>query len=117
MFAICVSAPAAAAASITYNEDMSYAFGAPITDGLDPFSAASYSRGDKLLSETVLKYWTNFIKTGYVNHNNCISLFPKLTIVEFLLCKQLRMYMIVISLRELKILQLLKYREEIHGTP
>ena len=55
-------------AGATYNEDMSYVFGAPITDGLDPFSAASYSRGEKSFSENVLKYWTNFIKTGSVEN-------------------------------------------------
>jgi len=58
------AAGSSATSSTPYSEDMSYAFGAPITDGLDPFSATSYSRGDKLFSETVLKYWTNFIKTG-----------------------------------------------------
>lgn len=54
------------AVGVTYNEDMSYAFGAPLTDGLEPFGAVAYSRGDKAFSESVLRYWTNFIKTGSV---------------------------------------------------
>lgn len=43
-----------------------YALGAPVGDGIDPFPSVSFSRHDRLVSETVMKYWTNFIKTGYV---------------------------------------------------
>lgn len=45
-------------------DDVAYAFGAPVAvDGVDPFPT-TYTRSDRLLTESVLKYWTNFIKTG-----------------------------------------------------
>ena len=47
-------------------DDLVYMFGVPITDGVDPYDNAVYTRADKQASETVLKYWTNFIKTGSV---------------------------------------------------
>ena len=52
-----------------HGDDLSFVFGAPLTDGIDPFSSI-YTRSDKLLAETVLKYWTNFIKTGFVDHDS-----------------------------------------------
>jgi hypothetical protein len=51
----------------THADDLlMYALGAPVGDGIDPFPSMSFSRHDRLVSETVMKYWTNFIKTGYV---------------------------------------------------
>lgn len=44
-------------------EDLAYAFGAPVADGISPFPT-TYARSDRVLSESVLRYWTNFIKTG-----------------------------------------------------
>lgn len=44
-------------------DDVAYAFGAPVTDGIDPFPL-TYTRSDRALADSVLKYWTNFIKTG-----------------------------------------------------
>jgi len=42
-----------------------YSLGAALTDGVDPFrSDVVYSPADKLLSEIVLSYWTNFVRTG-----------------------------------------------------
>jgi|SRR6218665_716915 len=46
-----------------HGDDLEYVFGAPLTSGIDPF-AAVYTTADKMLSEIVLKYWINFIKTG-----------------------------------------------------
>jgi len=46
-----------------YGEDIQYILGAPIIDGIDPFPAV-YSGSEKILSETILRYWTNFMKTG-----------------------------------------------------
>jgi neuroligin len=48
-----------------HGDDLPYVFGAPLVDGVDPFTSA-YSRSDKMLADTVLKYWTNFIKYGSV---------------------------------------------------
>jgi len=69
-----LSLPSSAVAStfyyvMNYSSDMlAYSLGAALTDGIDPFSTdAVYSSADKLLSEIVLRYWTNFIRTGYVN--------------------------------------------------
>jgi len=49
-----------------HSEDLAYAFGAPLVDGLAPFSSSGFTRADRLFSELVLRYWTNFIKTGSV---------------------------------------------------
>ena len=46
-----------------HGDDLAYIFGAPINEGIDPF-IASYSKTDRAVSETVMKYWENFIKTG-----------------------------------------------------
>lgn len=48
-----------------HGDDLPFVFGAPLVDGVDPFSS-TYSRSDKLLADSVLKYWTNFIKFGLV---------------------------------------------------
>jgi len=44
-------------------DDLAYVFGAPINEGIDPFES-TYSKTDRTVSETVMKYWENFIKTG-----------------------------------------------------
>jgi len=42
-----------------------FSLGAALTDGIDPFQTdVAYSPSDRLLSEIVLTYWTNFINTG-----------------------------------------------------
>jgi len=44
---------------------LAYILGAALTDGIDPFPTdVVYSPADKLFSDIVLRYWTNFIKTG-----------------------------------------------------
>lgn len=43
--------------------EMAYVFGAPLADGIDPFGT-TYVEQDKTLSETVLSYWTSFVRTG-----------------------------------------------------
>jgi len=47
-----------------HSEDLAYGFGAPLVDGLAPFSSSGFTRADRIFSELVLRYWTNFIKTG-----------------------------------------------------
>jgi len=56
-----------------HSEDLAYAFGAPLVDGLHPFSSSGFTRTDRIYSELVLRYWTNFIKTGSVRLPQCTS--------------------------------------------
>ena len=46
-----------------HGDDLTYVFGAPLTDGIDPF-ISTYTRGEKMLTEAILTYWTNFVRTG-----------------------------------------------------
>ena len=46
-----------------HSEDLIYVFGAPLTEGLDPFPS-TYTRAERMLSKAVMCYWTNFVKTG-----------------------------------------------------
>ena len=46
-----------------HGDELMFVFGAPLADGVDPFPS-TYSRSDKALAETVLKYWVNFIAAG-----------------------------------------------------
>ena len=46
-----------------YGDDLEYVFGAPLSDGIDPF-ASVFTRTDKILSETIMRYWTGFIRNG-----------------------------------------------------
>lgn len=57
-----------AADSGGYKRDLAYVFGAPLADGIDPFATTSYAytESDRKLARTVLTYWTNFIRTGFV---------------------------------------------------
>lgn len=50
-----------------HGDEMAFVFGAPLTEGMDPFPS-SYSKTDKTLSENVLRLWTNFVKTGSVEN-------------------------------------------------
>ena len=58
------------------DDDLAYAFGAPLlavtsatssatTSEIDPFTA-SFTRPDSQLSEIIMNYWINFIRSGYV---------------------------------------------------
>lgn len=44
--------------------DLVHLFGAPITDGIDPFES-SYSKSEKSFSEIYIKYMAQFVRTGY----------------------------------------------------
>jgi len=63
------------------DDDLAFAFGAPlvaaatgaggasgVTGGgqIDPFTGSSFTRSDRQLSETLINYWINFIRTGCV---------------------------------------------------
>jgi len=53
---------------------LAYSLGAPITDGVDPFSVdVVYSSTDKLLCDIILGYWISFIKTGCVLVKLCYT--------------------------------------------
>ncbi|XP_074658267.1 neuroligin-4, Y-linked-like [Tubulanus polymorphus] len=49
-----------------HGEDLMYALGAPLADGIDPFPS-TFTRSERMLSEAVMTYWTNFAKTGDPN--------------------------------------------------
>jgi len=55
------------------DDDLAYVFGAPLTDGVDPFPSG-YSRSDRALAEAMLKYWSNFVKTGWVYRRHFVLL-------------------------------------------
>jgi len=60
-------APAHLDASLTGapGEELLYAFGAPLADkALQPHPLRSYTRTERLLSMEVVRYWSNFAKTG-----------------------------------------------------
>ena len=48
----------------SHGDELAYIFGAPIADGIEPFLSV-FSKVDKAFSEIVMKYWANFIKTGF----------------------------------------------------
>jgi len=52
----------------TPGDELMYVLGAPLADqSLEPFPARVYSRAERLLSQRVVRYWSNFAKTGSVN--------------------------------------------------
>jgi len=62
------------------DDDLAFAFGAPLisatsgthsatTSQIDPFTG-SFTRSDRRLSETVINYWVNFITSGYVGYSD-----------------------------------------------
>ncbi|XP_013419689.1 neuroligin-4, X-linked isoform X2 [Lingula anatina] len=53
-------------ANSVHGDELLYIFGAPVANGVEPF-ADSYGRQDRMLSEAVMRYWTNFAKTGNPN--------------------------------------------------
>ncbi|XP_076453475.1 neuroligin-2-like [Babylonia areolata] len=49
-----------------HGDELPYVFGSPLVDGLSPFPS-SYTSVEKMMSEAVMTYWTNFAKTGNPN--------------------------------------------------
>ncbi|XP_070173495.1 neuroligin-4, X-linked-like [Littorina saxatilis] len=49
-----------------HGDELPYVFGSPLVDGLSPFPS-SYTNVEKMMSEAVMTYWTNFAKTGNPN--------------------------------------------------
>jgi len=48
-------------------DELTYVFGAPLAvQSLQPFRARAYTRTERLLARTVVRYWSNFAKTGSV---------------------------------------------------
>lgn len=46
-----------------HGEDLAYMFGAPLIGGFSHFSR-NYTKSEVLLSEAVMLYWSNFVRTG-----------------------------------------------------
>ncbi|KAL7035915.1 hypothetical protein ACKWTF_008621 [Chironomus riparius] len=49
-----------------HGEDLPYFFGAPLVGGLSHFTK-NYTKAEMLLSEVVMLYWSNFVRTGNPN--------------------------------------------------
>ncbi|KAG5679901.1 hypothetical protein PVAND_009437 [Polypedilum vanderplanki] len=49
-----------------HGEDLPYFFGAPLVGGLSHF-AKNFTKAEILLSEIVMNYWSNFVRTGNPN--------------------------------------------------
>ncbi|XP_076435747.1 neuroligin-4, X-linked-like [Babylonia areolata] len=49
-----------------HGDELPYVFGSPLVDGLSPFPS-SYTSVEKMLSEAVMTFWTNFAKSGNPN--------------------------------------------------
>lgn len=47
-----------------HGEDLPYVFGAPLVGGFSHFPR-NYTKSEISLSEAVMLYWSNFIRTGY----------------------------------------------------
>ena len=46
--------------------ELIFVFGAPLArQSLEPFQSRVYTRNERLLALTVVRYWSNFAKTGY----------------------------------------------------
>jgi len=64
----------------TPGDELLYVLGAPLTvKSLQPFQARVYARGERLMSLSVVRYWSNFAKTVCVNvpSVDCSILFQK----------------------------------------
>lgn len=48
-----------------HGEDLPYIFGAPLVDGFAHFPR-NYTKSEIALSEAIMIYWSNFVRTGYV---------------------------------------------------
>lgn len=46
-----------------HGDELAYVFGAPLVDGISPFPA-SYTKSECMLSEAVMRYWSNFAYSG-----------------------------------------------------
>jgi carboxylesterase type B len=46
-----------------HGDELPYVFGAPLVDGISPFPSR-YTKNEKKLSAAVMRFWTNFAKSG-----------------------------------------------------
>ncbi|XP_063430524.1 neuroligin-4, X-linked-like isoform X4 [Mytilus trossulus] len=49
-----------------HGDELPYVFGAPLVDGISPFPSR-YTKNEKKLSAAVMRFWTNFAKSGDPN--------------------------------------------------
>ncbi|XP_022343841.2 neuroligin-4, X-linked-like isoform X5 [Crassostrea virginica] len=52
--------------SAVHGDELAYIFGAPLVEGVTPFSD-KFTPQEKVISQTMMRYWTNFAKTGDPN--------------------------------------------------
>jgi neuroligin len=57
-----------------HGEDLPYVFGAPLIDGFSHFPR-NYTKSEIALSEAIMIYWSNFVRTGYVALTHTHTLF------------------------------------------
>jgi len=51
---------------VVRGEDLGLVFGAAVNDGIEPFVSSGYTRQDRVVTEIIMSYWSNFIWTGSV---------------------------------------------------
>ncbi|XP_061171369.1 neuroligin-2-like isoform X2 [Saccostrea echinata] len=49
-----------------FGDELPYVFGAPLVDGISPFPS-EYTKNEKRLSASIMRFWTNFAKSGNPN--------------------------------------------------
>lgn len=65
-----------------FGDELPYVFGAPLVDGISPFPS-DYTRNEKRLSASIMRFWTNFAKSGYL--------------IQILLIRNIRAYFILLN--------------------
>ena len=61
----------------TPGDELLYVFGAPLAEqSLKPFQTRVYTRAERLMSQTVMRYWSNFAKTGFVTPRLLLAPLP-----------------------------------------
>ena len=67
--------------SAVHGDELAYIFGAPLVEGVTPFSD-KFTPQEKVISQTMMRYWTNFAKTGYLLMINLYLLFVKFYLMQ-----------------------------------
>lgn len=55
-----------------HGEELPFIFGAPLVDGFGHFPK-NYTKNEVALSENIIQYFANFVKTGWVILSNCFK--------------------------------------------
>ncbi|XP_022343472.2 neuroligin-4, Y-linked-like isoform X4 [Crassostrea virginica] len=59
-----------------FGDELPYVFGAPLVDGISPFPS-EYTKNEKRLSASIMRFWTNFAKSGNPNFPVKETIFEK----------------------------------------